>query len=176
VWIGFRHPAAGVESGVLPCNRKPDANKMTTREQIESLVDYWDCRREHIFLVISGEESPTGGIPVLWYPEIGVRIKMIEDDDLANAVSAYLFDHGFRRFASMDDLWRAGSTEMWPGWDSCLDIQRARLFDDPNIPLEEVVVRANELEKQFREKENGRRPTNSVKPPSPTPDETAESN
>jgi hypothetical protein len=50
----------------------------------------------------------------LWHPELGVRLVVIEDDALANAVRAHLAARGARRFASEDDVAEAVSNGEWP--------------------------------------------------------------
>ena len=76
----------------------------------------------NVFLV--GEGNEDFGTIVIWCPELGLRGLIIEKDDLARAVVAFLRQTGVRRFKSLGDLREAQRTEKWEGWDTCEDHRR----------------------------------------------------
>jgi len=90
---------------------------MVTHEQVERRLHSMGLPMENMFLIT--EESENDGIMVLWYPEIGARELLIENDELAMACYAYLLNHGARKFVSWEDFGRALAAEKWPGWDTC---------------------------------------------------------
>jgi hypothetical protein len=109
---------------------------MITPEMVESVIASWNSGREHIFLVIDNDDGRPFGLPASWYPELGLRLHLIENDELSKALSAYMVDSGFRQFKSLDDLWLAGKIENWPGWETCLDARRDKEFDSAPAELD----------------------------------------
>jgi hypothetical protein len=92
-----------------------------TREQVlERIAGFGPLR--NVFLITKDED--TFGIPIIWYPEIGLRYVIIEKDDLAQAVYDYLCEAGVRQFNSEEELAEAQQREKWEGWDSCEDWRR----------------------------------------------------
>jgi hypothetical protein len=80
---------------------------------------------QNVFL-IAGDDDPLG-LPIIWYPEIGLRYVIIEKGDLAQAVYQYLrCEAGVRRFKSEREVVEAMSKEKWAGWDACDDYRRTR--------------------------------------------------
>ena len=93
-----------------------------TREQVlERIAGLGPLR--NVFLIT--EEDDTFGLPMIWYPEIGLRYLIIENDEMAQAVCQYLREVGVRRFRSEAELGEAQHSEKWEGWDSCEDYHRA---------------------------------------------------
>jgi predicted Mrr-cat superfamily restriction endonuclease len=80
---------------------------------------------QNVFLV--GKDNGTLGLPIIWYPEIGLRYAVIENDVLAQAVYAYLRDEAkVRRFDTERQVSEAMFKEKWEGWDTCEDSLRMR--------------------------------------------------
>jgi hypothetical protein len=79
---------------------------------------------QNVFL-IAADNDPSG-LPIIWYPEIGLRCLIIENDDLSQAVRDYLREAGVRRFNSTEELLEAQRSEKWEGWDTCADSRRAQ--------------------------------------------------
>jgi hypothetical protein len=78
---------------------------------------------ENVFLVTGAND--TRGLPLIWFPEIGLRYLIIEKDDLAQAVSEYLrYEAKVRRFKSDLEVQEAMRREKWEGWDTCEDYRR----------------------------------------------------
>jgi hypothetical protein len=78
---------------------------------------------QNVFLV--AEDDETLGLPIIWYPEIGLRYLIIENDGLAQAVYQYLrYEAKVRRFKSEQQVSEAMYKEKWEGWDSCGDYRR----------------------------------------------------
>jgi hypothetical protein len=77
------------------------------------------------FFTIPGE-SEDRGLIAFWYPEIGVRYLILEDNAVAQACYRYLQMRGVRRFLSGDDIVQSSNSEKWPGWDTCSDAIRDR--------------------------------------------------
>ena len=94
----------------------------TTPEQVLERVADLGVPLANVFLIAADNE--TEGIIAVWYPEIGIRCVVIEDDDLAHAVYRYLHEAGVRRFRSWTELQEAQMTEKWPGWNTCADWRR----------------------------------------------------
>src|SRR5262249_36215626 len=99
---------------------------MTTvsREQVLERVEELGPL-ENVFRV--GEDDDTLGLPIVWYPEIGLRYVVIENDDLAEAVCEYLrYEAKVRRFRSERQVSEAMYREKWEGWNTCEDYRRVR--------------------------------------------------
>jgi hypothetical protein len=80
---------------------------------------------QNIFLIAEDNESL--GLPIIWYPEIGLRYVIIENGDLAQAVYEYLrYEARVRRFKSEREVSEAMYKEKWEGWDTCDDYRRTR--------------------------------------------------
>jgi hypothetical protein len=95
-----------------------------TREQVLKRVAGFGPL-QNVFLV--AEDNDTLGSPIVWYPEIGLRYLIIENDDLAQAVYEYLrFEAKVRRFQSERQVSEAIYEEKWEGWDTCEDYRRTR--------------------------------------------------
>jgi hypothetical protein len=94
-----------------------------TREQVLQRIAGFGPL-ENVFL-ITGDDD-THGLPMVWYPEIGLRYVIIEKDDLAKAVHDYLRQAGVRRFKSESEVSEALETEKWEGWDTCADYRRIK--------------------------------------------------
>jgi hypothetical protein len=94
-----------------------------TREQVLERVAGLGPLR-NVFLV--GEDTDSFGGIVVWYPEIGLREFIFEEDDLALAVSHFLREAGVRRFESWENLREAEKRERWEGWDTCDDYRRMK--------------------------------------------------
>jgi hypothetical protein len=77
---------------------------------------------QNVFLITKDDD--TFGVPIIWYPEIGLRYLLIEKEDLAQAVYNYLREAGVRRFNSETELQEAQRSERWEGWDTCEDYRR----------------------------------------------------
>jgi hypothetical protein len=79
----------------------------------------------NVFVV--AEDNDTLGLPIIWYPEIGLRYLLIENDDLAQAVYDYLRDEAkVRRFKSEQEVLEALYREKWEGWNTCDDYRRTQ--------------------------------------------------
>ncbi len=77
----------------------------------------------NVFLI--AEDGDPLGLPMIWYPEIGLRYLIIEKDELAQAVNEYLrCEVNVRRFKSEQEISEAMSQEKWEGWDTCADYRR----------------------------------------------------
>lgn len=63
--------------------------------------------------------SEREGLIGLWYPDIGFRFLILEDEAVAKACYTYLLKHGARRFESYQRLLETAAKEKWPGWDTC---------------------------------------------------------
>jgi hypothetical protein len=83
---------------------------------------------QNVFLV-GDVVTPLASI-VVWYPEIGLRYALFENDILANALVESLRQAGVRRFTSWDELHEAMRAEQWEGWDTCEDYRRGKQFAD----------------------------------------------
>jgi hypothetical protein len=77
---------------------------------------------QNVFLVAE-DKGPLASI-VIWYPEIGFRGLIIENDALAWAIYDYLREAGVRRFKSDEELAETQRNEKWKGWDTCEDYRR----------------------------------------------------
>jgi hypothetical protein len=77
---------------------------------------------QNVFLIT--KDNDTFGLPITWYPEIGLRYLLIEEGALAQAVSDYLREAGVRRFQSEEELLEAQRSEHWEGWDTGEDYRR----------------------------------------------------
>jgi hypothetical protein len=78
---------------------------------------------QNVFLI--AEDNDTHGLPMIWYPAIGLRYLIIEKDDLAQAVYEYLrYEAKVRRFKSEREVSEAMYKEKWEGWDTCGDYRR----------------------------------------------------
>ena len=78
---------------------------------------------QNVFLVIGDDD--TRGLPLIWYPEIGLRYLIIEKEDVAQAVAEYLrYEANVRRFKSGLEVSEAMYKEKWVGWDTCADYRR----------------------------------------------------
>jgi hypothetical protein len=95
-----------------------------SREQVlERVAGFGPLR--NVSLV--AEDNDTLGLPLVWYPEIGLRYLIIENDDLAQAVYEYLrFEAKVRRFRSERQVSAAIYKEKWEGWNTCEDYRRTR--------------------------------------------------
>lgn len=96
---------------------------MVTREQVLDRIAGLGPL-QNVFLVAE-DEGPLASI-VIWYPEIGFRGLIIENDALAQAVYDYLRDTGVRRFKSDEELAETQRNEKWEGWDTCEDYRRVQ--------------------------------------------------
>jgi hypothetical protein len=76
----------------------------------------------NVFLIT--KDKATFGLPIIWYPEIGFRYLIIENDDFARAVYVHLRDAGVRQFKSEEELLETQRSEKWEGWDTCDDYRR----------------------------------------------------
>jgi hypothetical protein len=94
---------------------------MVTREQVLERVAGLGPL-QNVFLITKDDD--TFGVPVIWYPEIGLRYLLIEKEDLAQAVYNYLREAGVRRFKSETELQETQRSERWEGWDTCEDYRR----------------------------------------------------
>jgi hypothetical protein len=81
---------------------------------------------QNVFLV--AEDNDSLGLPIIWYPEIGLRyFIIIENDDLGRAVYEYLrYEARVRRFKSEREVSEAVYKEKWEGWDTCDDYRRTQ--------------------------------------------------
>jgi hypothetical protein len=61
---------------------------------------------------------------MVWWPEVGLRYIIIENNDLAHAVFEYLREAGVRRFKSEREVTEAMYKEKWEGWDTSEDYRR----------------------------------------------------
>jgi hypothetical protein len=78
---------------------------------------------QNVFLI--AEDNDTFGLPMIWYPEIGLRYLVIENDGLAQAVYDYLrYEAKVRRFKSERQVSDAMYKEKWEGWNTCADYRR----------------------------------------------------
>jgi len=78
---------------------------------------------QNVFLV--AEDNDPFGLPMIWYPEVGLRYLIIERDELAMAVYEYLRDEAkVRRFTHGWEVSEAMVNEKWQGWDTCADSRR----------------------------------------------------
>lgn len=77
---------------------------------------------QNLFLITEDDEDP--GSPMIWWPEIGLRHIIIENDELAQAVNNYLREAGVRRFKSEREATQAMYKEKWEGWDTCDEYRR----------------------------------------------------
>jgi len=94
---------------------------IVTREQVLERVAGLGSL-QNVFLIAA--DNDTFGLPLIWYPEIGLRYLIIEKDDLGQAVYDHLRDAGVRRFRSEEELLEAQRIEKWEGWDTCDDYRR----------------------------------------------------
>jgi hypothetical protein len=93
-----------------------------TREQVLERVKALGPLK-NVFLV--AENNDTFGLPMIWYPKVGLRYLIIENDDLAQAVYQYLRNEAkVRRFRSERQVSEAMYKEKWEGWDTCEDYRR----------------------------------------------------
>jgi hypothetical protein len=93
-----------------------------TREEVLEQIAGFGVPLQNVFLV--AEDDGPFGLPVSWYPEIGLRIMIIEKDELARAVLNFLREAGVRRFNSLEEIGEAKQREKWEGWDTCADWRR----------------------------------------------------
>jgi hypothetical protein len=77
---------------------------------------------ENVFIL--APDSGTPGAIVVWYPEVGLRSILIEQDDLYTACYDFLRAAGVRRFRTWEELGEAQEREKWEGWDTCADRRR----------------------------------------------------
>jgi hypothetical protein len=77
---------------------------------------------ENLFLMAEDDDSL--GVMAAWYPEVGLRSIIIENDDLAIACDRFLREAGVRRYQSWEELGEAQGREQWDGWDACADCRR----------------------------------------------------
>ena len=108
-----------------------------TREQVLEQVEGLGPL-QYVFLI--GEDTDEFGTIVIWYPEIGVRGRIIEKDDLARAVVTFLREAGVRRFKSWEQFREAEQREKWEGWDTCEDWRRIQQLMDELANKDQVLV------------------------------------
>ena len=53
-----------------------------------------------------------------WLPDVGPRMMLMDDNELALACKDYLYRIGTRQFRNDSELAAAAERERWPGWDS----------------------------------------------------------
>ena len=93
-----------------------------TREQVLERVAGLGTL-QNVFLIAN--DNDRFGLPIIWFPEIGLRNLIIENDDLAQAVYEYLrYEVKVRRFNSEQEVTEAMYKEKWKGWDMCDDYRR----------------------------------------------------
>jgi hypothetical protein len=95
------------------------AGEVTMREL---LANEFGVALENLFLIAEDDDSL--GVIAAWYPEVGLRSIIIEDNDLALACDRFLREAGVRRFRSWEELGAAQDREKWDGWDTCADYLR----------------------------------------------------
>jgi len=94
-----------------------------TTEQAAEKVNRLGVSLTNIFII--QDDNETDGEIVIWYPEVGFRTLIIENNAMAAACYGYLRDNvGVRRFKSWDDLSEARWNEKWVGWNTCSDYLR----------------------------------------------------
>ena len=52
-----------------------------------------------------------------WVAELGPRVMMCDDNDLAQACKKYLLKRRARWFASYDEVYAVARRERWPDWE-----------------------------------------------------------
>src|SRR5438552_4086556 len=92
-----------------------------TREQVWVQIAGFGVPLEDLFLI---EDNDALGVIAAWYPEIGLRCIVLENDALAIACYETLREAGVRRFQSWEELGEAQDREKWEGWDTCADYRR----------------------------------------------------
>jgi hypothetical protein len=80
-----------------------------TREQVLERIAEFGLPLENLFLI--AEDNDPLGLIVAWYPEIGLRGILLENDDLAIACYNTLREAGVRRFKSWEELGEAKDRE-----------------------------------------------------------------
>src|SRR4051812_26055321 len=113
----------------------PNVTREQELEQLEGLESL-----QNVFLI--GEDTDSFGLPMIWFPEIGLRYLLIENGELAQAVSDYLREAGVRRFKSEREVSEALHNEKWEGWDTCADYVRLKPM------LEELHSKQEELDRR----------------------------
>ncbi len=103
----------------MPCSRSSQGKSRmsATHAQILARLGSLGVPLENMFLLPS--ESGDEGLIALWYPEIGLRLLILENESLAKACYKHLLDRGNRIFDSCEQLRRTAAKERWPGWDTC---------------------------------------------------------
>jgi hypothetical protein len=94
-----------------------------TAEQVLEEVESLGTSLANIFII--EDDDVEEGVIVLWYPAVGLRSLIIEDEALAKACHDYLRNTvGVRRFKSWEELSEVQQREKWEGWDTCADYRR----------------------------------------------------
>ena len=93
-----------------------------TCEQVSEEIAGFGVPLVNLFLI--AEDNDPLGVIVAWYPEIGLRSILLENDALARACYNTLREAGVRRFKSWEELGEAKDREKWEGWDTCADYRR----------------------------------------------------
>lgn len=75
-------------------------------------------------VVLIGKETDDWGMIVTWYPEIGWRLLINEQEGLSRAMYRYLREVGANRYDSWELMREDKATERMPGWDTCADYLR----------------------------------------------------
>jgi hypothetical protein len=102
--------------------------KTVTREQVLERVTGLGPL-QNVFVIAQDDDRL--GLPIIWFPEIGLRYVLIENDELAQAVYEYLrYEAKVRRFRSERQVPEAMYKERWEGWDTCDDCRRAQQAGD----------------------------------------------
>jgi len=89
----------------------------TIHEQAVAVLDSYGLPPENMFLLPGDSENE--GLIVFWYPQIGMRFLILENDALATACYLHLREREARRFDSPEQILSAAAAEKWPGWDTC---------------------------------------------------------
>jgi hypothetical protein len=88
-----------------------------TNEQVLDRLESLGIPFDKMYLLPSDPEDE--GLIAFWYPEIGLRFLILENELLAKACYRYLLERGNRAFNSSEQLLQTAAKERWPGWDTC---------------------------------------------------------
>ena len=61
--------------------------------------------------------EPGADLAALYLPEIGFRVMIMRNNELAVACKAFLAQRGARRFRDYTEWQAAAHAERWPGWE-----------------------------------------------------------
>ncbi len=62
--------------------------------------------------------EPTCRLIEFWLPDLGPRMILMDDNELASACKDYLVRIGARQFRDESEVAQAAEQEQWPGWES----------------------------------------------------------